>query len=162
MAATSSNSHIHLAALHSPLSYIAAFPRFAPGRLSSSPRRTLSPLSVASRVELPILRVLFFTFLSMFWRLSDLLPDWFPDGFFLGEKKRYLIDMANADLAVKSSCLRTARPLTWPNQRNWSTGCTKDTRCRTVDLAQVRSATPTCRRTPHHQYGRHGERRGSM
>ncbi|KAJ8459816.1 hypothetical protein OPV22_032742 [Ensete ventricosum] len=28
MAATSSNSHIHLAALHSPLSYIAAFPRY--------------------------------------------------------------------------------------------------------------------------------------
>ncbi|RWW03657.1 hypothetical protein GW17_00033165 [Ensete ventricosum] len=50
----------------------------------------------------------------------------------------------------------------WPNQRNWSTGCTKDTRCRTADLAQVRSATPTCRRTPHHQYGRRGERRGSM
>ncbi|RRT45438.1 hypothetical protein B296_00048948, partial [Ensete ventricosum] len=50
----------------------------------------------------------------------------------------------------------------WPNQHNWSTGCTKDTRCRTADLAQVRSATPTCRRTPHHQYGRRGERRDSM
>ncbi|RWW20501.1 hypothetical protein GW17_00015398 [Ensete ventricosum] len=33
---------------------------------------------------------------------------------------------------------------------------------RTADLAQVRSATPTCRHTPHHQYDRHGERRGSM
>ncbi|RZS08124.1 hypothetical protein BHM03_00039059, partial [Ensete ventricosum] len=33
---------------------------------------------------------------------------------------------------------------------------------RTADLAQLRSATPTCRRTPHHQYDRHGERRGSM
>ncbi|RWW20168.1 hypothetical protein GW17_00015733 [Ensete ventricosum] len=63
------------------------------------------------------------------------------------------IDRANADLAAKSSHPRTAKPLTWPNQRNWSTGCTKDTRCRTADLAQVRSATPTYRRTPHHQYG---------
>ncbi|RWW11477.1 hypothetical protein GW17_00024916 [Ensete ventricosum] len=47
----------------------------------------------------------------------------------------YNIDMANVDLAAKSSRPRTARPLTWPNQRNWSTGCTKDTRCRTADLA---------------------------
>ncbi|RWV94417.1 hypothetical protein GW17_00043046 [Ensete ventricosum] len=73
-----------------------------------------------------------------------------------------LSDIANADLAVKSSCPGTTRSLTWPNQHSWSTGCTKDTRCRTADLAQVRSATLTCRRTPHHQYGRHGERRGSM
>ncbi|RRT81809.1 hypothetical protein B296_00011099, partial [Ensete ventricosum] len=70
--------------------------------------------------------------------------------------------MTDADLAAKSSHPRTARPLTWPNQRDWSTGCTRDTRCRTADLAQVRSATLTCRRTPHHQYGRHGERRSSM
>ncbi|RWW35110.1 hypothetical protein GW17_00000084 [Ensete ventricosum] len=62
------------------------------------------------------------------------------------------------DLAAKSSRPRTARPLTWPNQRDWS----KDTRCRTADLAHVRSATPTCRRTPHHQYGRRGGKRGSM
>ncbi|RWW81242.1 hypothetical protein BHE74_00010370 [Ensete ventricosum] len=47
---------------------------------------------------------------------------------------------------------RTARPLTWPNQRDWS----KDTSYHTADLAQVRSATPTCRCTPHHQYGRRG------
>ncbi|RWW76682.1 hypothetical protein BHE74_00015210 [Ensete ventricosum] len=62
------------------------------------------------------------------------------------------------DLAAKSSRPRTARPLTWPNQRDWS----KDTRCRTADLTHVRSATPTCRRTPHHQYGRRGGKRGSM
>ncbi|RZR78295.1 hypothetical protein BHM03_00003590 [Ensete ventricosum] len=53
---------------------------------------------------------------------------------------------------------RTARPLTWPNRRDWS----KDTSHRTADLAQVRSATPTCRRSPHRQYSRHGKRRGSM
>ncbi|RWW84617.1 hypothetical protein BHE74_00006764 [Ensete ventricosum] len=87
-------------------------------------------------------------------RLSS--PRWERDRGDLG------CDMANADLAAKSSRPRTTRPLTWPNQRNGSTGCTKDTRCRTADLAQVRSATPTCRRTPHHQYGRHGERRDSM
>ncbi|RWW75370.1 hypothetical protein BHE74_00016611, partial [Ensete ventricosum] len=52
---------------------------------------------------------------------------------------------------------RTTRPLTWPNQRDWS----KDTSYRTVDLAQVRSATPTYRRTPHHQYGRRGGKRGN-
>ncbi|RWV86852.1 hypothetical protein GW17_00051208, partial [Ensete ventricosum] len=52
---------------------------------------------------------------------------------------------------------RTVRPLTWPNQRDWS----KDTSYRTADLAQVRSATPTCRRTPHHQYGKRGGKRGS-
>ncbi|RWW06800.1 hypothetical protein GW17_00029843, partial [Ensete ventricosum] len=52
---------------------------------------------------------------------------------------------------------RTARPLTWPNQRDWS----KDTSYRTADLAQVRSATPTCRRTPHHQYGRRGGKCGN-
>ncbi|RWW41055.1 hypothetical protein BHE74_00053476 [Ensete ventricosum] len=74
----------------------------------------------------------------------------------------FTVDMANANLTAKSSRPGTTRPLTWPNQHSWSTGCTKDTRCRTADLAQVRSATPTCRRTPHHQYGRHGERRGSM
>ncbi|RWW80487.1 hypothetical protein BHE74_00011162 [Ensete ventricosum] len=66
--------------------------------------------------------------------------------------------MTHTDLAAKSSRPRTARPLTWPNQRD----CSKDTRCRTADLAQVRSATPTCRRTPHRQYARYGERRGSM
>ncbi|RRT47537.1 hypothetical protein B296_00031317, partial [Ensete ventricosum] len=70
----------------------------------------------------------------------------------------FTVDMTDADLAAKSSRPRTARSLTWPNQRDWS----KDTRCRTADLAQVRSATPTCRCTPHHQYGRYGERRGSM
>ncbi|RWW81789.1 hypothetical protein BHE74_00009799, partial [Ensete ventricosum] len=52
---------------------------------------------------------------------------------------------------------RTVRPLTWPNQRDWS----KDTSYRTADLAQVRSATPTCRRTPHHQYGKRGGKRDS-
>ncbi|RWW73675.1 hypothetical protein BHE74_00018444 [Ensete ventricosum] len=71
-------------------------------------------------------------------------------------------DMVNTDLAAKSLRPGTTRPLTWPNQHSWSTGCTKDTRCRTAGLAQVRSAIPTCRRTPHHQYGRRGERRGSM
>ncbi|RWW35803.1 hypothetical protein BHE74_00059218 [Ensete ventricosum] len=52
---------------------------------------------------------------------------------------------------------RTVRPLTWPNQRDWS----KDTSYRTADLAQVRSATLTCRRTPHHQYGKRGGKRDS-
>ncbi|RZS11389.1 hypothetical protein BHM03_00042719, partial [Ensete ventricosum] len=51
---------------------------------------------------------------------------------------------------------RTARPPTWPNQRDWS----KDTSYRTADLAQVRSATPTFRCTPHHQYGRRGGKCG--
>ncbi|RRT65400.1 hypothetical protein B296_00020691 [Ensete ventricosum] len=64
----------------------------------------------------------------------------------------------DAGLAAKSSRPRTARPLTWPNQCDWS----KDTRRRTADLAQVRSAAPTCSRTPRHQYGKYGERRDSM
>ncbi|RRT51834.1 hypothetical protein B296_00048501 [Ensete ventricosum] len=48
----------------------------------------------------------------------------------------------DADLAAKSSRPRTPGLLTWPTRRNWSTGCTKDARCRTADLAQVRSAPP--------------------
>ncbi|RWW79172.1 hypothetical protein BHE74_00012549 [Ensete ventricosum] len=69
---------------------------------------------------------------------------------------------SNADLAAKSSHPRTARPPTWPTRRSWSTGCTKDVSCRTADLAQVRSAPPTCKRTPHHQNDRHGERHDDM
>ncbi|RWW03034.1 hypothetical protein GW17_00033849 [Ensete ventricosum] len=34
--------------------------------------------------------------------------------------------------------------------------------CRTADLAQVRLAPPTCKRTPHCQDGKHGERRDDM
>ncbi|RWW36723.1 hypothetical protein BHE74_00058235, partial [Ensete ventricosum] len=52
---------------------------------------------------------------------------------------------------------RIARSLTWPNQRDWS----KDTSYRAADLAQVRSASPTCRRTPHHKYGRRGGKCGN-
>ncbi|RRT63181.1 hypothetical protein B296_00019174 [Ensete ventricosum] len=68
----------------------------------------------------------------------------------------------DVDLAAKSSRPRTAGPLTWPTRRSWSTGCMKDASCRTADLAQVRSAPPTCKRTPPHQYGRHGERHDDM
>ncbi|RWW30324.1 hypothetical protein GW17_00005116 [Ensete ventricosum] len=70
--------------------------------------------------------------------------------------------MTDADLAAKSSRPRTAGPLTWPTRRSWTTGRTKDVRCRTADLAQVWSAPPTCKRTPHHQYARHGERHDGM
>ncbi|RRT56979.1 hypothetical protein B296_00042488 [Ensete ventricosum] len=70
--------------------------------------------------------------------------------------------MTDADLAAKSSRSRTAGSLTWPTRRSWTTGRTKDARCRTADLAQVRSAPPTCKRTPHHQYARHGERHDGM
>ncbi|RWW87868.1 hypothetical protein BHE74_00003273, partial [Ensete ventricosum] len=69
---------------------------------------------------------------------------------------------ADVDLAAKSSHPRIAGPSTWPTQRSWSTGRTKDASCRTADLAQVRSAPPACKRTPHHQNGRHGERHDSM
>ncbi|RWV94054.1 hypothetical protein GW17_00043445, partial [Ensete ventricosum] len=68
----------------------------------------------------------------------------------------------DADLTAKSSHLRTSDPPTWPTRRSWPTGCTEDPSCRTADLTQVRSAPPTCRRTPHHQDGRHGERCGGM
>ncbi|RWW21737.1 hypothetical protein GW17_00014105 [Ensete ventricosum] len=64
-----------------------------------------------------------------------------------------IVDRAKSDLAAKSSHLGTAKPRTRPNRRDRSTGCTEGTRCRTTDLAQVRSATPTCRRTLPHQYG---------
>ncbi|RRT35152.1 hypothetical protein B296_00053239, partial [Ensete ventricosum] len=47
-------------------------------------------------------------------------------------------------------------------RRRWPTGCTEDASCRTADLAQVRSTSPTCKRTPHCQDGKHGERRDGM
>ncbi|RZR78937.1 hypothetical protein BHM03_00004498 [Ensete ventricosum] len=59
----------------------------------------------------------------------------------LGVQHQALLS-ADADLAVKSSCPRTPRLLTQPTRRDWSTGCTKNARCRTADLAQVRSASP--------------------
>ncbi|RWW62079.1 hypothetical protein BHE74_00030824, partial [Ensete ventricosum] len=71
-------------------------------------------------------------------------------------------DMADVDLDAKSSHPRTAGPPTWPTRRSWSIGCTGDPSCRTAGLAQVRSTPPTCRRTPHHQDGRHGERHDGM
>ncbi|RZS00149.1 hypothetical protein BHM03_00029798 [Ensete ventricosum] len=70
--------------------------------------------------------------------------------------------MTDADLTAKSSHLRTSGSPTWPTRRSWPTGCTEDPGCRTADLTQVRSAPPTCRRTPHHQDGRPGERCGGM
>ncbi|RZR72818.1 hypothetical protein BHM03_00017460 [Ensete ventricosum] len=70
--------------------------------------------------------------------------------------------MTYADLAAKSSHLRTSGPSTWPTRRSWPTGCTEDPSCRTADLTQVRSTPPTCMRTPHHQDGRHGERCDDM
>ncbi|RWW65012.1 hypothetical protein BHE74_00027711 [Ensete ventricosum] len=73
-----------------------------------------------------------------------------------------LVLVTDADLAAKSSHLRTSGPPTWPTRRSWPTGCTEDPSCRTADLTQVRSEPPTCRRTPHHQDGRHGERCGGM
>ncbi|RRT47651.1 hypothetical protein B296_00042554, partial [Ensete ventricosum] len=71
-------------------------------------------------------------------------------------------DITNVNLATKSSCPRTVGPSAWPTRRRWSTGCTEDARCRTADLAQVRLAPPTCKRTPHCQDGKHGERRDDM
>ncbi|RWW69496.1 hypothetical protein BHE74_00022912 [Ensete ventricosum] len=70
--------------------------------------------------------------------LSDMLNTWVdcPKNGASGS------DMRDADLAAKSSRPRTPGLLTWPTRRDWSTGCTKDARCRTTDLAQVRSASP--------------------
>ncbi|RWW12452.1 hypothetical protein GW17_00023878 [Ensete ventricosum] len=70
--------------------------------------------------------------------------------------------MTDADLTAKSSHLRTPDSSTWPTRRSWPIGCTEDPSCRTADLTQVRSAPPTCRRTPHHQDCRPGERCGGM
>ncbi|RRT65912.1 hypothetical protein B296_00036895 [Ensete ventricosum] len=72
-------------------------------------------------------------------------------------KGRFQYDMTDVDLTVKSSCvgahLTTSTAGVAGSAAPWH---------RTADLAQVRSATPTCRRTPHHQYDRHGERCDSM
>ncbi|RWW62682.1 hypothetical protein BHE74_00030170 [Ensete ventricosum] len=65
--------------------------------------------------------------------------------------------MTDADLTVKSS--RVGAHLTTSTAGVAESATTWH---RTPDLAQLRSATPACRRTPHHQYDRHGERRGSM
>ncbi|RRT81827.1 hypothetical protein B296_00020143, partial [Ensete ventricosum] len=71
-------------------------------------------------------------------------------------------DMTNVNLAAKSSHPRTVGPPTWPTRRRWPIGYTEDASRRTTDLAQVRSTPPTCKRTPHCQDGKHGERHDGM
>ncbi|RZR72678.1 hypothetical protein BHM03_00015746 [Ensete ventricosum] len=74
-----------------------------------------------------------------------------------GEIPSSLGDMTDADLTAKSS-----RPGAHLTTSTAGVAGSATAWHRTADLAQLRSATPTCRRTPHHQYDRHGERRGSM
>ncbi|RWV79936.1 hypothetical protein GW17_00058864 [Ensete ventricosum] len=76
---------------------------------------------------------------------------------------------SDADLAAKSSRPQTAGPFTWPTRRSWTTGRTKDARCRTADLAQVRSAPPHLQahasppvRQAWREARRHGKGCGSM
>ncbi|RRT59402.1 hypothetical protein B296_00018532 [Ensete ventricosum] len=68
--------------------------------------------------------------------------------------------MTNANLV--SLHRRTVGLSAWLTRRRWPIDYTEDVSCRTADLAQITSAPPTCKRTPHCQDGKHGERRDGM